>query len=88
VSATPPLRSPKKYDAFWEIGGTVYALYTSADEPSYGKERCVFERLGPEPQRHYGTWQGEALPRPPFKMDHIVVSHAVHPDGATVFLSV
>ena len=88
MSATPPLRSPKKYDAFWEIGGTVYALYTSADEPSYGKERCVFERLGPEPQRHYGTWQWEALPRPPFKMDHIVVSHAVHPDGATVFLSV
>lgn len=63
VSATPPLRSPKKYDAFWAIGGTVYALDTSADEPSYGKERCVFERLGPEPQRHYGTWQWEALPR-------------------------
>ncbi|KXG36370.1 hypothetical protein SORBI_3002G323800 [Sorghum bicolor] len=62
VSATPPLRSPKKYDAFWAIGGAVYALDTSADEPSHGKERCVFERLGPEPQRHYGTWQWEAPP--------------------------
>lgn len=29
VSATPPLRSPKKYDTFWAIGGTVYALDTS-----------------------------------------------------------
>jgi hypothetical protein len=56
--------------------------------PSYGKERCFFERLGPEPRHHYGTWQWEVLPRPTFKMDHIVVSRAVHPDGATVFLSV
>lgn len=44
VSATPPLRSPKMYDAFWAIGDTVYALDTSADgsHRGNGKERCFF----------------------------------------------
>ncbi|RLN33490.1 hypothetical protein C2845_PM03G08910 [Panicum miliaceum] len=91
VSATPPFRSPKKSATFWALGGTVYALDLVADESRHANERCLFERLGPEPRCHYGTWQWEALPLPPFinkpRTGGHVTSHAVHPDGATVFLS-
>ncbi|RLM84309.1 hypothetical protein C2845_PM04G27100 [Panicum miliaceum] len=70
VSATPPFRSPKKSATFWTVGGTVYALDLVADESQHAKERCLFERLGPEP-----------------RTGGHVTARAVHPDGATVFLS-
>ncbi|PUZ72298.1 hypothetical protein GQ55_2G382700 [Panicum hallii var. hallii] len=75
VSATPPFRSPKKSATFWAVGGTVYALDLARPRAAV----C-----------HYGTWQWEALPPPPFNKPRTgghVTARAVHPDGATVFLS-
>lgn len=88
VSAVPPFRAPKRLATFWTVGRTIYAL---ADQPRRSREeataRCCFERLGREPWPGYGEWKWEALPSPPFDLS-VVLSHAVHPDGATVFLSV
>ncbi|CAN6199234.1 unnamed protein product [Urochloa humidicola] len=86
VTTPPPFQTPKKFAVFWALGRTVYALDC---EPGFrGRtEPGCFERLGREPRPGHGNWQWEALPSPPFKLD-VVMSHAVHPDGATVFLSV
>nr|CAB3458146.1 unnamed protein product [Digitaria exilis] len=89
VSATPPFQSPKKSAAFWSAGGAIYALghRVTGDEPiddqdQEQEESCLFERLG-----HGDREEWEALPPPPFSRNRYLESHAVHPDGATVFLS-
>uniref|UniRef100_K4A2F0 Uncharacterized protein n=1 Tax=Setaria italica TaxID=4555 RepID=K4A2F0_SETIT len=89
VSAAPPFQSPKKSATFWTAGGTIYALDLNSRDAGESQERCLFERLGPDPQSRYRNWRWEALPPPPFKGDRYLElkSHAVHPDGATVFLS-
>ncbi|TVU45091.1 hypothetical protein EJB05_04562, partial [Eragrostis curvula] len=47
-------------------------------------------QLYPPPLEHAGgqncVWQWYQLPKPPFKRKH-VVSHALHPDGRTIFVS-
>nr|CAB3454485.1 unnamed protein product [Digitaria exilis] len=83
VSATPPFQSPKKSAAFWSAGGAIYALghrVTNDESMDDQQERCLFERLG-----HGDGEEWEALP--PFSRNRYLDSHAVHPDGATVFLS-
>ncbi|CAL5086359.1 unnamed protein product [Urochloa decumbens] len=88
VSAVPPFQSPKKAVAFWMAGGAIYALDRNRRDGVGSQERCVFERLGPEP-RGRRPWRWEPLPPPPIRKNLYLEleSHAVHPDGATVFLS-
>ncbi|KAL6656665.1 hypothetical protein ACP70R_004445 [Stipagrostis hirtigluma subsp. patula] len=90
LTTTPPFQSPKNCPDFWAVGHTIYALGRAEDDNIQRiPEPCVFERLGPQPELFHGRWQWEALPPPPFKPGrHHVVSHAVHPDGSTLFLSV
>ncbi|KAL6656667.1 hypothetical protein ACP70R_004447 [Stipagrostis hirtigluma subsp. patula] len=89
VTTTPPFQAPKKLAEFWAVGRTIYALECIPAHRHFreGSEPGCFERLGREPRPGYGTWRWEALPSPPFKLG-AVVSLAVHPDCATVFLSV
>ncbi|CAN6205576.1 unnamed protein product [Urochloa humidicola] len=86
VATPPPFQTPKQFAAFWAVGGAVYALECQLGYRGRRQPGC-FERLGREPRPGRGKWRWEALPSPPFKQG-TVVSHAAHPDGATVFLSV
>ncbi|CAL5086357.1 unnamed protein product [Urochloa decumbens] len=86
VATPPPFQTPKEFAAFWAVGRAVYALECRLGFRGRTRHGC-FERLGREPRPGHGKWEWEALPSPPFE-PNVVVSHAVHPDGATVFLSV
>uniref|UniRef100_A0A0E0K939 DUF295 domain-containing protein n=1 Tax=Oryza punctata TaxID=4537 RepID=A0A0E0K939_ORYPU len=86
VTAAPPFRSHKRCSEFWSVGHTVYTLDCYKDP---GNPDGRFEKLhGREPRLGHGAWQWEApLPSPLFNLAHIE-SHAVHPDGNTVFMSI
>lgn len=89
VSAAPPFQSPKSSATFWTAGDTIYALNLN-NRKSHDR-CCLFERLGPDPRSLYNSLRWEALPQPPSPLNRDsyleLGSHAVHPDGATVFLS-
>ena len=69
------------------VGGTLYALCRTASPTSRSSTPWRLDELLQRPKTEGWSWKSLPAPPPTFSHNQFVTSHAVHPDGRTIFMT-